>query len=219
MQEPNIIAIDGGSGVGKSSSSSALASRLNYLYVDTGTHYRAVTLLLQKAKVPYTDAAAVAHHLAHWVIDEEVEKNVAHITINHQRLADTDLRTASVNTDVSYYAALPVVRQYLLHFQRSQSEVAVLAGLAGAVIEGRDIGLNIFPGAKFKYFLVADPAVKAARRAKEGLLDVVDHRDHIDATQGQLRKAPNAVEVDTTHRSLEQVVDWLYNDITLRLKA
>jgi CMP/dCMP kinase len=215
--QPTIIAIDGGSGAGKSSSARALAARLNFLYVDTGAHYRAITYRFQQAQIPYTDIPAITHQLAHWSIDEEVESNAAIMTINRERIDDAFLRSAQVNSEVSYYAAIPVVRHYLLHFQRSQAEVALMHKLAGVVMEGRDIGLNIFPETPFKYFFVADPAVKAARRAKEGALDITDKRDQIDSTRGQMHKASDATTVDTTHMSLPEVIDWLYKDVSTRM--
>lgn len=214
---PFIIAIDGTSGAGKSSTARALAARMRALYVDTGAHYRAVTMLLQRAGVPYTQPEAIEHTLAHWTLDEEIVEGASHILLNHKRFDEMQLRTEAINSDVSYYAAVSVVRKFLFHFQRSQQEVAQIEGFPGLVMEGRDIGLNIFPHTPYKYFFVADPKIRAERRAKEGLLDATDARDLVDSTQGQLRKALDAKQLDTSKSTPEEIVEWLWKDVTTKL--
>jgi len=212
-----IIAIDGGSGVGKSSTARVLADRLDYMHVDTGSHYRALTYMLQHEGIIYTDTVGIKKALASWPLDTYVEGRLSQIQINHQKFDNALLKSAQINADVSYYAMLPEVRNFLLHFQRSHKDIAMLGGFKGLIMEGRDIGLNIFPKTPFKYFFTAEREVKRQRRQKEGILDVIDKRDLIDATEGQLRKAQDAKVVDTTHYSLAEVVENLYEDITRRL--
>jgi cytidylate kinase len=196
-----------------------LAGRIHCLYVDTGAHYRAITHILQQGNIPHADAARIIQKLASLKIDEELEGNAAHILLNRKRFDDSQLRAAMVNSEVADYAAVMAVRKFLLHFQRSQAEVATLNGFAGIVMEGRDIGTNIFPDTPFKYFFIADKNVKTARRAQEGIADGPDERDRIDATLGQLREAADATEVDTTNRSLDEVVDWLWKDVNKKLET
>ncbi len=215
--QPLIVAIDGGSGVGKSTVARLLAQKLNCLYVDSGTHYRAVTHLLQKDGVPYTNAAGIAKKLEHWVLDEIIEDGVGRILINHQAFSEGVLRAALVNAEVSYYAAVPAVRAFLLFYERSQAEVALHNDFEGVVMDGRDIALNVFPQTPYKYFLTASAEVKAQRRAADGLVDITEKRDEIDCKLGQLRRAENAVVVDTTSLSAEEVLVWLLNDIASRL--
>jgi cytidylate kinase len=210
---PLIVAIDGGSGAGKSSSARGLAERLNCLYVDSGSHYRSVTLLLQQKKIPYTDTKAIEQTLAETILDEEIIGRQSFIRLNRRRYEDVQLRSAEVNAEVSYYSTVAELRRYLLHFQRAQATVAAMHGFEGLVMEGRDIGLNIFPETPYKYFLFADQKVKMARRAREGVTDVIETRDRVDSTQGQLKEAEGAIEVDTTNRTLEEVIDWLVKDV------
>lgn len=196
-----------------------LAGRLHCLHVDTGTHYRALTHLLQARGIPYTDIPAVERALGGWRLDSEVHSNHSVIRVNRVRIEDIHLRSALVNAEVSQYSALAPVRSFLLPFQRAQAAFALQQDFRGLVMEGRDIGLNIFPDTPFKYFLFADQKVKMARRARQGITDVIEMRDRIDSTQGQLRQAPGATLVDTTHSSLDEVVDWISHDIQLKLTA
>lgn len=218
MSTPLIIALDGSSGAGKSSAARELSGRLSCLYIDTGAHYRTVTYLLQEKKISYTTPDLVAAALQYWDLDEDIEDNIGFIRINHRRIEDPFLRTALINAEVSFYSAIPAVRQFLFGYQRSQAAVAERNSFKGLVMEGRDIGLNIFPNTPFKYFLHADPLVKMRRRAADGISDVTDLRDTIDSTQGQFKKSPTAIDVDTTQMTLLQVVDFIQADINAKIK-
>jgi len=185
--------------------------------VDTGTHYRAVTHLLQEKKIPYTDVEEIEKTLAKWTLDAQVHSTHSVIRVNRAKVDDIYLRSAMVNAEVSQYSAVAPVRKFLLEFQRGQAEFALANDFRGVVMEGRDIGLNIFPQTPFKYFLFADQKVKMARRARQGITDVIEMRDKIDSTQGQLKKAPGAIDVDTTHTTLDEVVEWIYADVTVKM--
>lgn len=212
-----VIAIDGGGGVGKSSTARALAERLDFLHVDTGSHYRAITNMLQNEGINYQQVDQIKQALSQWPVDSTLEGNHSLIRINHKDFDPVLLKSAQINAEVSYYAALPEVRQYIFHYQRSHRDLAALGGFKGLVMEGRDIGLNIFPDTPYKYFFVADAAAKRARRASEGVLDVIEKRDLIDSTQGQMKKADDAKVIDTTFMKREEVVAELYEEIKQRL--
>ena len=114
-----------------------------------------------------------------------------------------------MNEQVSRFAAVPAVRQFLLAYQRSQAQVARAAGFNGLVMEGRDIGSVIFPDADFRFFLHADPAERARRREKEGERDAVAERDRIDSSRktAPLACPAGATSIDSTHMTLQQVIE------------
>jgi cytidylate kinase len=136
------------------------------------------------------------------------------------RPAGDEIRGPNVNDRVSHYAALPVVRAALLAYQRCQVEVAKAHGFRGLVMEGRDIGSVIFPQADFRFFLHADPIERAKRRAAEGRQDSVAERDRLDSSRknSPLVVPPGAIDIDSTHLALEQVVDKLAGFIATKLK-
>jgi cytidylate kinase len=217
MTIPLIIAIDGGSGTGKSSSAKLLAARLHCLHVNTGAHYRAVALTLDQMKISWRHVKIMAKALKDIKLGVIIEEGRAKITVNDIAYTNEELKAERVNNIVSQYSAMPPVRKALLEYQRSQVLVALNHGFRGVVMEGRDIGTNIFPETPFKYFIVVDSLAKAKRRAAEGIADDMDKRDLIDSTKGQLKEALDAIEVDNTHRTLEETVDFLYENITTRL--
>ena len=205
------LAIDGGAATGKSSTARALAKNLGYLHVDTGSHYRALTLLLLRHDVPPSDEAAITKLLAQSPLATCVDSstNDAKIVVDGAVPSEADIRGYAVNANVSKYAAVPAVRAALKDYQRSQREVAKAHGYAGLVMEGRDIGSVIFPDADLKIFLEADEATRAARRAKEGQTDAVAARDRIDSTR---KTAPlvcpeGAVRIDNSRMTLAEVVE------------
>ena len=123
--------------------------------------------------------------------------------------AGSEIRGQNVNDHVSHYAAIPEVRHTLLGYQRSQVDVAKQHGFRGLVMEGRDIGSVIFPAADFRFFLHADPAERAKRRAKEGGQDSIAERDRLDSSRkaSPLTCPAGAIDIDSTFISLEQVVE------------
>lgn len=210
MARPNfiIVAIDGGAASGKSSTSRALSERFHLLHVDTGSFYRAVTAELLRRGIAAGDVAAVKQALPSLQFSTQVTGRNAAMAIGG-RVAGDEIRSPEVNAAVSHFAAIPELRAALLAYQRGQTEVAKTHGFRGLVMEGRDIGSVIFPRADFRLFLHADPAERARRRAEQGQLDQVAERDRLDT---QRKTAPltcpdGAVDIDSTHLTLEQVVE------------
>jgi CMP/dCMP kinase len=203
-----IVAVDGGAASGKSSLARALAPRFNFLHVDTGAHYRAVTLALRRAGVDPGDAPKVAAALARLPLDTRVEGRAARIVLDGEPPKDADLRSEEVNTQVSRFAALPAVRRFLFDYQRSQAPLARAHGFAGLVMEGRDIGSVIFPDANLRLFLTADATTRARRRAADGHADAVAERDRLDTARAAapLTCPPGAIVIDSSNLSLDGVV-------------
>ena len=203
-----IVAIDGGAAAGKSSTSRALSSRFNMLHVDTGSHYRSVTLKLLEAGIEARSGEELETGLEQLELGTRVDGNSASIVINDWT-PDQSIRSQRVNDAVSRYAALPEVRAFLMRYQRHQAEVARSFGFVGLVMEGRDIGSVIFPDADLRLFLHADPAKRAQRRAAEGIVDSIEQRDKIDSSRknAPLACPEGAVSLDTSEMTLEEVVD------------
>ncbi|MEU8522528.1 (d)CMP kinase [Streptomyces sp. NBC_01216] len=209
--ESVIVAIDGPSGTGKSSTSKAVAAKLGLSYLDTGAQYRAITWWMLSNGVDVDDAEAVANASAKPVIVSGTDPNRPTITVDGFDAAGP-IRTEEVTSKVSAVSAVPEVRALITELQRT------IAGSAeqGIVVEGRDIGTTVLPDADLKIFLTASPEARAARRSGE--LKGVDvaatrqaliKRDAADSsrTTSPLAKAGDAVEVDTTDLTLDQVIE------------
>jgi cytidylate kinase len=203
-----IVAIDGGAASGKSSSSKILSERFNLLHVDTGSFYRHLTAELLRRGVSHTDLPALKNALAGLKLTTRLSGRSTQMLIDGEP-AGSEIRSQNVNEQVSHYAALPEVRHVLLGYQRGQVEVAGQHGFRGLVMEGRDIGSVIFPNADFRFFLHADPAERAKRRAKEGQQDSVVERDRLDSSRkaSPLTCPADAIDIDSTFLTLEQVVE------------
>ncbi|HZP58796.1 MAG TPA: (d)CMP kinase [Opitutaceae bacterium] len=204
-----LVAIDGGAASGKSSTARALSERFRLLHVDTGSFYRALTAELLRRGVPASDLAAVRAALAQLRLTTRIDGRLAVMEINGQAMTSDEIRSAEVNAAVSYFAAVPELRAALLAYQRGQVEVARAHGFRGLVMEGRDIGSVIFPDADFRFFLQADPAERARRRAREGRQDKIAERDRLDLSRpnAPLACPPGAIAIDSTDLNLEQVVE------------
>lgn len=216
-----LVAIDGGAASGKSSTARALSERFHLLHVDTGSFYRAVTAELLRQGVPPQDRPAVQRAVETLAFGTSVEGRSARMVIGGRPVDVAEIRSPAVNAAVSLFAAIPEVRAALLAYQRGQAGVARDAGFAGLVMEGRDIGSVIFPDADFRFFLHADPAERARRRAQEGQTDSIAERDRLDT---QRKTAPlacpaGAIALDSTHLNLEQVVERFASHIAERLQA
>jgi len=166
-----IVAIDGPAGVGKSTVAKLLASRLGFLYLDTGALYRAVAWAVLEQKLEPADAEAVARLLSKLSLRMQVTNNEVTVFINGKDVTK-DLRTPAVSAAASVVSAIPAVRAWLLPVQRE-------IGQKGSVVaEGRDIGTKVFPSAPVKFFLEADVTVRAQRRHLE--LVAAGHRTAIE---------------------------------------
>lgn len=213
-----IIAIDGYSSTGKSSFARLIASRLGFLYLDSGALYRAVTLFaieqdyIQGEKI---DRVLLSRALSG--LDVHFEKQGEQtLTYIGTRCVEKEIRSMRVSSMVSPIATLAEVRQFVndrLHRMAAGNQV---------VMDGRDIGTTVFPQAQVKIFMVADPQVRARRRMQEltakgesvsfeEILDNLTRRDRIDSGRevSPLRQADDALVLDNTHMSFEQQMDWL----------
>ena len=205
-----VVAIDGPVASGKSTVAERVAERLGFVYLDTGAMYRAVGLLATEAGLPLDDEAAVvaAARAARLRFDRD-----GRLFAGSRELGDA-IRTLAMGAAASRVSALPGVRALLVEEQRR------LAAGADVVMEGRDIGTNVFPDAAVKVFLTARPEVRAARRCAElrsrgeqvdetGVLAALVERDRRDSGRAvaPLRKADDAVEVDSSLMTLDEVVE------------
>jgi cytidylate kinase len=216
-----VVAVDGPSGSGKSSTARGVADRLGLAYLDTGAMYRAMTWALLQGGTDLSDPTAIARDAENVVVSSGTDPLAPVIEVDGRDVSGP-IRSAEVTGNVSLVAAVPRVRELLVERQRETVE----ASPGGIVVEGRDIGSVVLPEAPVKVYLVADPAARAARRAAElGSIDAtatqadLARRDEIDSTRvaSPLAKAPDAVEIDGTHLTLNQVVDTivaLVHDVT-----
>ncbi|EFG65507.1 (d)CMP kinase [Streptomyces sp. SPB074] len=212
--ESVIVAIDGPSGTGKSSTSKAVAAKLGLSYLDTGAQYRAITWWMLRNGVDVADPAAIAAAAGKPGIVSGTDPAAPTITVDGTDVA-APIRTREVTSKVSAVSAVPEVRHVITELQRS---IARAAG-EGIVVEGRDIGTTVLPDADLKIFLTASPEARAARRSGElkgkeasdlaATRQALVARDAADSGRktSPLAKADDAVEVDTTELSLEQVVE------------
>jgi 3-phosphoshikimate 1-carboxyvinyltransferase len=202
------VAVDGGAASGKSSTARAVARDLGLLHVDTGAHYRSVTRALLDAGARPEDGASIEQALSRLRLGSAIAGISSALTLDGVQPADASLRTEDVNAAVSKFAAVPAVRAFLLAYQRSQVGLARSSGFAGVIMEGRDIGSVVLPGAEVRLFLQADPVARAQRRAAEGQADAVAQRDLLDSTRATAPMVcpEGASRIDNTHLSLAEVV-------------
>lgn len=206
MTRPWVVAIDGPAGAGKSTVAAALADRLGVAHVDTGAFYRGATLAVLRAGIDVADGPACARLVAR----ADIRRRGRRTYLDGQDVED-DIRGTPVTAAVSTVSGHAGVRAALLDLQRRQ------VGEGGAVVEGRDAGTVVVPDARLKVWLTASPDERAARRAaqlgdadpdtvRRHAADIV-RRDAQDA--GQMVRAPDVVEIDTTGRGVGDLVDEL----------
>ncbi|MEU9237954.1 (d)CMP kinase [Streptomyces shenzhenensis] len=209
--KPVIVAIDGPSGTGKSSTSKAVAERLGLSYLDTGAQYRAITWWMVNNGIDLTDPTAVAAVAGKPEIVSGTDPVKPTITVDGVDVSGP-IRTEEVTSKVSAVSAVPEVRTRISELQRSLARAAA----AGIVVEGRDIGTTVLPDADLKVFLTASPQARAARRSGElkgadvnATREALVKRDAADSTRktSPLAKAGDAIEVDTTELTLAQVIE------------
>ncbi|MDX1666008.1 MAG: (d)CMP kinase [Saprospiraceae bacterium] len=207
-----VIAIDGFSSCGKSTLARELADSLQYIYIDSGAMYRAVTLYLIRHGISLTDDAQVSEALNKITISFRRKNAECHTILNGEDV-ETEIRQMEVTEMVSQTATLPAVRKTLVAQQQT------MGSSKGIVMDGRDIGTVVFPGAELKIFMNADMEVRVERRYRE-LLEKgreatpeqvranLYMRDYIDSTRSDspLKRAPDAVRLDTTNLTREEQV-------------
>src|SRR5690554_479519 len=212
-----IIAIDGPAGSGKSSTAKAVASRLKITFLDTGAMYRAITLKCLREGVAASDESALAGIISNTRIDFEGVPPDMRVLLDGEDISEA-IRGEDVTANVSDYCVPVVVREELV---RQQREI----GHKGSVVcEGRDIGTVVFPDADLKFFMVASVQERARRRQKdfellgikktlEELEKEISLRDYKDSSRkiSPLKKADDAVEMDTTGMTLEQQIELIVN--------
>ncbi len=203
------IALDGPSGAGKSTIAKAVAEKLGIDYIDTGAMYRAIGYKIKETNTPMQDKQKLAAMLADTVIDFQSGKTV----LDGQDVSDK-IRTPDMSRMASACSALPAVRQKLVELQRA------MAAKKSVIMDGRDIATNVLTEAEYKIYLTASVEERARRRFRE-LAQKGEHvelsqveedirkRDYDDSHRelNPLRKAPEAVEIDATCMSIQQVVD------------
>ena len=217
-----VIAVDGFASTGKSTLSKRLAKALDFTYMDTGYMYRAVSYFALNSGFILDDViqekeleVALSKTKFSWSSDSTSKQ----MLFNGQTHGD-ELRTLEISSWVSRIAQMGFVREHLVNQQR------ILSQLGSVVMDGRDIGTVVFPNADFKFFLTADPKIRAQRRFDElqangeqvvfeDILKNVKERDHQDSTRtiSPLKKAKNAIEIDTTSFSVEQVFEQMISAI------
>lgn len=209
-----IIAIDGYSACGKSTTAKQVASVLGYRYIDTGAMYRAVTLFFLDHHIALTNPKEVSKALQQIHITFKVNsKNISETYLNGLNV-ERQIRSMRVSESVSPVSTIKDVRMMLVEQQRRMGKEK------GVVMDGRDIGTVVFPQAELKLFMTADVLVRAFRRQREllnraqlaDLDEVIDNllrRDKIDTsrTESPLRQAEDAIVIDTTHISIDEQVD------------
>ena len=193
-----IIAIDGPAGSGKSTVARAVSTALGWSFLDTGAMYRAVTAEVLRRGIDPADAEAVAQVAAGASIS-----TLPRVTINGVDVEET-IRSEPVNIAVSTIAANPAVRRAMVTRQRAWAA----AQPTGTVVEGRDIATVVFPDARLKVYLTASLDERARRRGDEGVSSVT-RRDSADRERvaSPLRQASDAIVIDTTDLSIDQVVE------------
>ncbi|MCX8073671.1 MAG: (d)CMP kinase [Candidatus Binatia bacterium] len=220
---PLVVAIDGPAGAGKSTVSRRLAQRLGFQYVDTGSMYRVIGVLAAERGIAPDDAAALDQLCRETRISfRDDEQGRTRVFADGRDLTEA-IRTPEAAQWASKVSAVPEVRAHLVAQQRA------LGARGGVVMEGRDIGTVVFPDAMAKFFLDASPLERARRRAAEWHREVseaeieavakeIAERDARDRQRAHapLKPAPDAVYVDTTEKSIDEVVQMLYEIVAAR---
>lgn len=221
MASKIIIAIDGYSSCGKSTIARGLATQLGYVYIDTGAMYRAVTLYFLDHNVSLKDDKAVRHALGNIRITFHYNeaKGNSDTYLNGIYVED-EIRGMRVSNQVSNVSALLPVRGFLVDQQKDMGQQK------GIIMDGRDIGTNVFPEAELKLFVTADSQVRTKRRYDEMVSKGIEttmsavhenltSRDHIDSTRehSPLTKAEDAIVLDNTDLSISEQLEWVMEKV------
>lgn len=224
------IAIDGHSSAGKSTMAKALAKELNYVYIDTGAMYRGATLFAMKERLikdgdvdleSFTNA--INRLFLTFKYNPATKTSDLHLSgVNVEK----EIRTLEVAKNVSAIAKIPAIRKKLVAMQRRMAEGA------GVVMDGRDIGTIVLPDAELKFFMTADPEVRAWRRLKElkakgkdstydEVLENVLHRDKLDSERAvaPLKQAEDAIVIDNSNLTMEEQFEFMLSTAKKRMKV
>jgi len=208
LDKPKVIAIDGTSASGKSTTARALAKRLNYVYVDTGAMYRTLAWYCVKTGVDVHDEKAVAAACRKWKTRLACIDNQVRLLVDGY-FPEKEIRTEETSAAVPHVAAVPKVRDWMKKTQRDCIKFGNL------VMEGRDIGSNVFPETDYKFYLDASLAVRTERRNAEGVNENLAARDQRDS---QRKAAPlmvplGAIPIDNSDKTVEEVCDLIISEI------
>ena len=197
-----VIAMDGPAASGKSSVAREVARELGWTYVNTGNMYRAATWAVVQAGIDVTDAGKVIALFNTVAFTLNVEDGRSVILLDNLNVED-ELNAEAINNAVSHVARIPEVREKLVSMQRD------LGRSHPCVMEGRDIGTVVFPDATVKFYIDASEEIRMKRRGLQGQADAVRERDRIDSTRkvAPLMAAPDALVIDSSDLSLQQVID------------
>ena len=212
MSNKIIIAIDGFSSCGKSTLAKALASKLEYVFIDTGAMYRAIALYFLRNNIAFDNTLEITKALSniklHFTYNPATLKS--DMFLNDENV-ELQIREMQVSSKVSEVAAIAAVRDFAVAQQQEMGKQK------GIVMDGRDIGTVVFPKAELKIFVTADPAIRANRRFKElqatdpsitmeAVAENLQHRDHIDSTRehSPLKQAADALVLDNSHINREE---------------
>ena len=222
-----VIAIDGYSSCGKSTTAKAVANLLHYAYVDTGAMYRAVTLYLLEHHIALHDLPAIEQALRDISITFRRHHHTGRneLFLNGTNRED-DIRQMLISNSVSEVSVIPMVRHAMVAQQQQMGRKR------GVVMDGRDIGTTVFPDAEVKIFMTAEVELRAKRRQDEladkgeivPLEDIIENlrkRDYLDSTRAEspLRRAADAVLLDTTHITITEQVDFVLDRVSSALFA
>jgi len=222
-----VIAIDGHSSCGKSTTAKAVAAELGYAYIDTGAMYRAVTLYLLEHQISFDDLPRIEEALHRMQISFKRNRQTGRneLCLDGQ-IREDEIRQMRISNSVSEVSVIPAVRHALVRQQQQMGRKR------GIVMDGRDIGTTVFPDAEVKIFMTADTHTRALRRQEElavknevvELADIIgnlEKRDHIDSTRAEspLRRAPDAVLLDTSHMTIDEQVDFVLERASAALFA
>ncbi len=215
-----IITLDGFSSCGKSTLARQLANELNYVFIDSGAMYRAITLYFLRHRIDWNHQVEVLNALKNITLDFQynAETGKSDMYLNHEDV-EVFIREMHVSDNVSAVSTVKEVREFAVAQQQ------LMGNKKGIVMDGRDIGTTVFPYAELKIFVVADPAVRVERRYKEmfeknsnitieEVKNNLESRDYIDSHRevSPLRKAADAIELDnsnlTREEQLEIVLKW-----------
>tara|TARA_Y100000815_G_scaffold224335_1_gene211564 strand:+ start:1304 stop:1960 length:657 start_codon:yes stop_codon:yes gene_type:complete len=214
-----IVAIDGPAATGKSTSAKLVAQKLGFTYMDTGAMYRCVTLSVLRNHIALADEEALQLLIQEMDIHFDKTDDKLVVRLDKEDVS-TLIRKPEVTSHVSAVSALPQVRNHMVAIQRKSAKNQ------DCVIEGRDIGTIVFPKADVKFFLVADDFVRAKRRQLDlkaigeektidELVEEIRRRDRFDSERSHspLKKADDAIEVDTSQLTIDEQVDFMVNKV------
>ena len=214
-----IVAIDGPAATGKSTSAKLVAQKLGFTYMDTGAMYRCVTLSVLRNHIALADEEALQLLIQEMDIHFDKTDDKLVVRLDKEDVS-TLIRKPEVTSHVSAVSALPQVRNHMVAIQRRSAKNQ------DCVIEGRDIGTIVFPKADVKFFLVADDFVRAKRRQLDlkaigeektidELVEEIRRRDRFDSERSHspLKKADDAIEVDTSQLTIDEQVDFMVNKV------